>query len=180
MTPNFKSLRSVALLTGLIAMPMSAGADVTAISEHGFSLSHEVTTSLDSAAAYELLATPSAWWDMDHSYTGEAANLSLDARAGGCFCETLDDGGSVEHLRVVYAQPGVSLRLSGGLGPLQALGVAGAMTWTVEATDDGSTVRFDYTVGGFIDGDFGDWAPAVDGVVSGQLDRFRKVSENAH
>ena len=41
------------------------------------------------------------WWNPEHSYSGVAANFSIDARAGGCFCERLKDG-SVAHMTVVF------------------------------------------------------------------------------
>ena len=43
----------------------------------------------------------------------------MELHAGGCFCERLKDGGSVQLLQVVYAAPGEGLRLRGALGPLQ-------------------------------------------------------------
>jgi hypothetical protein len=38
-------------------------------------------------------------------FSRDAANLSTELRAGGCFCERLKDGRSVQHLQVVYAAP---------------------------------------------------------------------------
>ena len=75
------------------------------------------------------------WWDADHSYTGDAHNFSMDARAGGCFCEDFPNGGSIEHLRVLYADPGKFLRMQGGLGPLQSMPVSGVMDFEVTATE---------------------------------------------
>ncbi|HEX7915316.1 MAG TPA: hypothetical protein VF497_06160, partial [Rudaea sp.] len=70
--------------------------------------------------AYAAITGVARWWDSNHTYSGNASNLSLDARAGGCWCEQLADGGSVQHMTVLTAMPGRMLRLSGGLGPLQA------------------------------------------------------------
>ncbi|PZU17307.1 MAG: hypothetical protein DI591_02850 [Citromicrobium sp.] len=60
-------------------------------------------------------------------------SLSLDPRAGGCFCETLRataraPAGSVEHLRVIHVNPARLLRLSGALATLQQEGLAGTYT----------------------------------------------------
>jgi hypothetical protein len=44
----------------------------------------------------------------------------------------LKDGGSVEHLQVVYAAPGQGLRLRGALGPLQTEGVDGTLSWALK------------------------------------------------
>ena len=111
---------------------------------------------------------------------GDSKNLSLDATAGGCFCETLPDGGSVEHLRVVYVEPGKTLRLRGALGPLQSMAVAGAMTFSFEASgpsDDVTQITLTYTVGGYYPGGLDILAEAVDGVLRGQLERLAAYVE---
>ena len=66
-----------------------------------------------------------------HTVSKDAANLSLELRAGGCFCERLKDGGSVQHLQVAYTAPWAGLRLRGALGPLQMEGVDGALAWRI-------------------------------------------------
>jgi hypothetical protein len=70
-------------------------------------------------------------------------------RAGGCFCERLKDGGSVQHLQVVYAAPGKGLRLRGALGPLQMEGVDGTLAWTLKPAEGGTSVTQSYAVGGY-------------------------------
>jgi hypothetical protein len=94
--------------------------------------------------AYAALLQPARWWSSEHTFSGSAAKLTLDARAGGCWCETLTDGGSVEHMRVVYVAPGRVLRLRGALGPLQGLGVEGAMTLSVKAGASGADITLSY------------------------------------
>ena len=74
------------------------------------------------------------WWNPDHTYSGDAKNMSFEATAGGCLCEQLPGGGSVEHMHVVFVEPRKTLRLSGGLGPLQEMAVNGAMTFQLEAS----------------------------------------------
>ena len=71
-------------------------------------------------------------------FSKSAANLTLDAKAGGCWCETLPDGGSVEHLVVVFADPGKTLVMRGALGPLQGLGVEGALSIVLKPAGDGT------------------------------------------
>ena len=68
-----------------------------------------------------------SWWNPEHTYSHDSRNLSIDARPGGCFCEKLDNGGGVEHMKVVLAWPGRMLRMTGALGPLQGSGLAGSM-----------------------------------------------------
>ena len=46
------------------------------------------------------------WWDPSHTWSGSAKNLTFEPKAGGCFCEKLADGGSVQHGRVIYRPAG--------------------------------------------------------------------------
>ena len=75
---------------------------------------------------YAALGEIDRWWNGSHSYSGQAANLSLARQAGGCFCERWGNN-SVEHARVVIALEDRMLRLEGALGPLQALAVNGVL-----------------------------------------------------
>ena len=88
---------------------------------------------------------------------------------GGCWCESLPDGGFVRHLDVLYAAPGRALRLQGGLGPLQGMGVSGAMTFVLKA--EGATTRIvvDYVVSGYAAGGLEKVAVGVDAVLGEQL-----------
>jgi hypothetical protein len=118
-------------------------------------------------------------------------------RADGCFCERLKDGGSVQHLQVIYAAPGQGLRLRGALGPLQTEGVDGTLTWMLKPGEGGTTVTLSYVLGGYVRSGMEQWAPKVDRVLDEQLtvlssigsDRrrtagvrhlFRRISRPAH
>jgi hypothetical protein len=89
----------------------------------------------------------------------------------------IKNGGSVQHLTVVYAAPGVGLRLRGALGPLQAEGVDGALSWTLKPVQDGTAVALDYVVGGYIRGGIEQWAPRVDRVLDEQLQNLKSYTE---
>ena len=108
----------------LIALLMSTSpAEVVDSSASGFTSRNTVTVSAPPDAVYAALVDEvHEWWDAAHTYTADSTNLSLEAEAGGCFCESLPDGGSVQHMEVVYAEPGKTLRLRGSLGPLQGMG----------------------------------------------------------
>ena len=130
-------------------------------------------------AAWAALIAPAEWWDDAHTFSGKAANLSLDARPGGCFCETLPaaDGGApggVEHMRVVYLKPGDALRLRGALGPLQSEPVEGVLTVKLEAKDGGTRVAWTYAWAGAMRYPAAQIVPAVAGVMKGQFDRLAK------
>src|SRR5262249_495197 len=128
-------------------------------------------------AVYVALVEPGHWWDSAHTFSRNAANLTLDARAGGCWCETLAAGGTVQHLIVVLAMPGKTLRLPGALGTLQGLGVDGAMTWKIAPSQDGSEIELTYAVGGFAKDGLDKLAGPVDGVLDAQVQRLKQFIE---
>ncbi len=114
-----------------VAMAAPAHSAVTATSDAGFVIDGGVEIVADPDAVYALLLTPGRWWNDGHSYSGDSANMTIDPRAGGCFCETIPAqgpaAGSVEHGRVIYVVPGRQLRLSGAPGPLQADAAIGTL-----------------------------------------------------
>ncbi len=117
------------------------------------------------------------WWDPEHTFSGDARNLSLDPVPGGCFCEKLPDGGGVRHMTVVYVSPGKALRLNGALGPLQAGGLSGSMTWTLKPQGESTQLAIEYSVGGYFRGGIARLAPVVDGVLRAQLTRLKSYTE---
>jgi hypothetical protein len=113
------------------------------------------------------------WWNMDHSYSRDGKNMTIDARPGGCFCEKLANGGGVQHMSVVFASPGSTLRMLGGLGPLQGSGVAGSMTWRFTAAPPGTRIEVSYSVGGYFQGGLDKIAAPVNSVLGEQVTRLR-------
>lgn len=158
-------------LFALLLVATPAAAEVTT-SDQGFIVTNSAVVAAPPAAVWAALVQPSRYWNPAHSYSGNSANMSLDPRAGGCFCETLPDGGSVEHLRVTMVQPNRLLRLSGALGPLGSEGLAGGLTWQLEAADGGTRLTQRYVVGGNMRFERATIAPAVDGVLREQLERL--------
>ena len=141
-----KSLVGFGFLT-MLALP--AAAAVTTVTTEGFEVTDTATIPASPERVYAALGEIGKWWDSDHTYSGDAANLRIDLKAGACLCERLPGGGSVEHMRVVYAAPGKALRLRGALGPLQSEGVDGALTWSLKADAGGTILTQSYVVGGF-------------------------------
>jgi hypothetical protein len=154
-----------------------AAAEVTAVGSEGFEVREQIHVSAAPAAVYAALITPARWWDSQHTYSGNAANLTLDAKAGGCWCERLADGGSVLHLIVVYAAPGKGLRLRGGLGPLQAMGIEGALSFSLKGGNDATDLTVTYAVGGYAKEGFDNLSKAVDGVLGEQVARLHRLIE---
>ena len=147
-------------------------AEVKSATPAGFEVEAKGIVAATPADTYAALARIGEWWNPEHSYSGKAANLRLEPRAGGCFCETVDGGGTIEHLRVVYAQPGQMLRLQGGLGPLQAEAASGTLSWALKPVAGGTEVTQTYVVGGYVRSGADKLAPAVDKVLAEQLARF--------
>ncbi len=167
-------MRRIAPAIVLLMAASPVAAEVKSSSPAGFEVQSKVTVAASPARAYAALARIDDWWNPEHTYSGKAANLSLDPRAGGCFCEKLDGGGTIEHLRVVYAQPGQILRLQGGLGPLQAQAATGTLTWALKPVSNGVEIRQTYAVGGYIPGGADKLAPIVDKVLAEQLRRLQQ------
>lgn len=127
------------------------------------------------------LISPGDWWDDAHTWSGDAANMSIVPQGGGCFCERIpaEDSktsigldGSVQHMVVLNATPDLVLRMRGGLGPLQSEPVDGVLTIALSKTDKGTLIAFEYAVGGFMRFETPVIAKAVDGVMSQQLDHL--------
>ena len=124
---------------------------------------------------YRLLVKPQRWWDGAHTYSGAATNLRMDARAGGCFCEKVGRG-SVEHGRVIYADPGKLLRLDAALGPLQEMAVTGILTFKLAPDGPGTRITMTYRIAGTMAMKGGKLAPLIDQVMTGQLNRLVAVA----
>ena len=158
-----------------LLLAQGVSAEVLSVGSNGFEVRETVHVAASSDKAYAALLQPARWWGSDHTFSGSAANLVLDARAGGCWCENLPDGGSVEHLHVVYVAPGKTLRLRGALGPFQGLGADGAMTWAVKSGANGTDISVSYTLGGYAKDGFDAASKAADHVLGEQIERLRKL-----
>lgn len=171
----FYGLPAAMAALALCATAEQAGAEVLSVASNGFEVHETVHVAASSDKAYAVLLLPARWWNSDHTFSGNAANLTLDARAGGCWCETLPDGGSVEHMHVVYVAPGKVLRLRGALGPFQGLGVEGSMTWSVKSGANGTDISLNYLVGGYNKDGFDALSQAADHVLGQQIERLKKL-----
>lgn len=176
-------MRYPILTLAALVWPGAGLATVTTQQQDGFAIEQGIDVVADPAAVYALLQQPGRWWSSDHSYSGDARNMTLDARIGGCFCETLPakDGlaaGSVEHARVVYAAPARTLRLVGSLGPLQAEAVTGTLTFALKPQEAGGTrIAMTYIVGGYVRGGADKLASAVDMVLGQQLQGLKREAD---
>ena len=169
----------LAAVAALAASPVAA--EVVATSDSGFVSRNAAEVAATPAQAWLALIAPNQWWNGDHTYSGDAANLYLDAQAGGCFCEKLPAAkdavpgarpGSIQHMAVIYAAPGAALRMSGGLGPLQSEAATGTLTITLKPAGGGTRILWEYVVGGYMRYKVAELAPVVDKVMAEQLSRL--------
>jgi uncharacterized protein YndB with AHSA1/START domain len=154
-----------------------ANAAVDHVGDAGFSVTEVAHIAASPDQVYAALVMPSHWWSSSHTFSQNAANLSLDAKAGGCWCETLPGGGSVLHMTVVYAAPGKALRLRGALGPFQGMGVDGALTVSLKPAGNGTDVTINYALGGYSPDGFAALSKAGDAVLGEQLERLKRSIE---
>ena len=165
-------MRAILYLSAILfAAPASA--EVVSASDHGFEIKHSVNLVIVQPEAFAAFARVGKWWSNEHSYSGDASRMSLQLRAGGCFCEPLDGGGGVEHMRVAYLLPGERIVLTGSLGPLLYEATSGVMDVKVERIAGGSRVTMNYRAAGFAKGGAAAMAPLVDEVLGEQMKRFR-------
>ena len=157
----------------LLGIAAPAGAEVVTASNNGFEIQHRINLVVEPEVAMAAFSDIPQWWDPEHTYSGDSANLSLTLRAGSCFCERLPDGGGIEHMRVIYVDPGKRAVLIGSLGPLLFEATTGVMDVQVKSAAGGSQLTINYKVAGFANGGADKMAAAVDQVLAAQLKRYR-------
>jgi uncharacterized protein YndB with AHSA1/START domain len=170
--------RLICVLFGSFVVAASANGEVIDSAPSGFSLVHEVTIAVPRDEVWRTaVGAIGQWWSSDHTISGDATKMSISAVPQGCFCEAIGEHAGVVHMTVTFVNPGVLLRLTGGLGPLGLLGVDGNMTWEFFDADDGTTVRFSYVVGGYRPGGLDQIAGGVDYVIGEALQRLKAYAE---
>ena len=184
-------LRSIAVLrvaglafTGLLfAQPLSA--EVVKAGDGGFVTREIAVVKAAPKQVWLTLISPAKWWNSGHTWSGDAANLTIRPQAGGCFCEKIPEDpnpdritleGSVEHMRVVHAFPERALRMQGALGPLQSEAATGVLTVALAETETGgTTIVWEYVVGGYMRYEVPIISKAVDGVMTQQLNGLAQL-----
>ena len=137
-----------AAVAACIAAPASA--EVVERGEDGFVLAFETTTPAGAEAILAAIGRPAAWWSDAHTYSGSAANITVDLRPGGCWCEALP-GGGVKHGEAVLVWPERGLvRFDAPFGPLQDLGAEAVLTmsWAEAEGGEGRRLRWSFRVRG--------------------------------
>ncbi len=154
--------------------PLLAQAEVASATPGSFVIRTEADVAAPVDRAFTAITHVERWWASSHTYSGSARNLRLEPRAGGCWCERWS-GGSVEHMQVamVMEREGTrTIRLVGGLGPLQSMAVNGVMTFTVTPLASGAKITMEYRVAGDASLQLDQIGPGVDQVLMEQFARL--------
>lgn len=153
-------------------------AEVTDAAANGFTIRLEVPVEADRFVVFNAATNEvGQWWSSDHTVSGDATNLSITTTVPGCFCESLGEQAGLVHMTVSFVNPGVIIRLTGGLGPLGLMGVNGNMTWEFDQAESGTVVTLQYAVGGYMDGGLDAVAEPVDGVLAEAMQRLKSYVE---
>lgn len=165
-------LRRIGFLLAAITVALAqiAQAEVKDSSPSGFTIENSRVVPVDSTAAFKALVEDvDRWWPKDHSWWGNDSKLSIEPRAGGCFCEVAGTQQAL-HMLVTFVDPGRTLRLLGGLGPLQGMGLHGALEFRFTPIEgEGTNILMSYRAGGYTPDDLSKFAPVVDRVQALQL-----------
>lgn len=163
------SRASWAILLLLCVPP--AQAEVKDSAANGFTVENAREVPVDAATAWKALVEDvDRWWPKDHSWWGTESVLRIEPNAGGCFCERAGDGKRAAlHMTVTYVEPDKLLRMIGGLGPLQGMGLHGALEWRFSESGGKTKIVMWYRAGGYAPDDVGKLAPVVDRVQAQQL-----------
>jgi len=164
----------IALFVFFIACSLRAG--VVDSAANGFTIANKVIVKGTSQKAFDSIVKIGDWWSSAHTYTGNAKNMKIDLKAGGCFCET-DGKQQVQHGTVVNVNPGKLLRLNAALGPFQEQGAVGALTFEIADAPEGVTVTMTFRAGGYFPQGMDKIAPGVDQVLVEQIGRLKLYIE---
>lgn len=174
-------MKRIGLAGILVVLPIAtpAAAEVVQATAGGFEIKQVATVDAPIQQTWDTLRSPQRWWDKEHTYSENSANLYLDGQATGCFCERIPGQGSVEHAHIVYVQAPRMIRMTGALGPLQAEAVTGTLTFKLDSEGSKATrVTLSYVVGGYVRAGADTLAPKVDEVLGLQLVNLKSAAES--
>ena len=153
----------------------AARAEVTDKSGAGFEVTEKATIAAPAAKVWDALMRPDRWWSSQHTWSRDAKNLYFDP--SGCFCERLKRG-AVRHMTIIYNDGATTLRLNGGIGPMQFTGASGNLGITLKPANQNTELTMTYDVGGYAKGGLADTLAApVDMVLGEQVSRLKKYLE---
>lgn len=165
----------IVVMAVVAAVACVANAEVKQSSADSFVLSYSKTLDVAPAAVYAVIPAVERWWSGAHSYSGDAANFSMKAEAGACFCERWK-GNSVQHGTVLMAIHDQVLRIAGAFGPLQGMAVNAVLSIGTRAEGNGTALTMVYRVNGTSGNALDKLAPGVDQVLNEQFNRLVSVA----
>jgi hypothetical protein len=157
-------------------LPPLALAETSEVSPASFLVVLQQEIRAKPGEVYSDIGKVDKWWNKDHTWSGDAGNLSLQMTPGGCFCERWDSG-AVVHGNVVGLRKDAQVRLQSSLGPLQDLAVTGILTFTMAPRGEGTLLKLTYRVNGGPNSGLDKWAKPVDGMLTDQLHRLASYAE---
>ncbi|QLQ12729.1 MAG: hypothetical protein HZY74_04745 [Brevundimonas sp.] len=155
-------------IAAALALAASAQAEVVERSANRFVLRYQAPVD---ATAHDLrmgLQALPVWWDSAHTYSGDAANLSLDLSAGGCWCERLANGTDFDHARTVQVDEDGAL-FAAPFGPLRGRTERADLAVSWPLVGEYRQLTWDFVIEG--EG-IGAMADVVDGVMGAGFARF--------
>ena len=148
-----------------------ANAEVKQSAADSFVLTYTKTLDVAPAKVYAVIPAVERWWNGEHSYSGDAANLSMKAEAGACFCERWKDN-TVQHGTVLMVIRDQAFRIAGAFGPLQGMAVNAVLSIGTRAEGSGTVLTMVYRVNGVPGSALDKLAPDVDQVIGEQFARL--------
>lgn len=168
-----KALLAAAVLA-LSAAP--AMAEVVSRTADSFTLRYAVDAEIAPEDIPGALSDLPKWWDSAHTYSGSAANLSLDLTPGGCWCEKLADGTDFDHGRTASVTPD-SFVFDAPFGPLRGKTTKAILTVTWPRANRGWTPTWTMVVEGPGVGSMADGVDAVMGAGYGRWLHYLEYGE---
>lgn len=170
-----------AIATTTLIVQTATKSEVAEVAANGFQIKMTVPCTARPNVVYDsFINHVGEWWDKSHTYTQDASNMSVEARPHGWLIEKLPEGGFVRHFELIYLAPNKTIRLDGGMGPLQEQGVTGSMTINFKPDGDGTNIDLTYNVGGFMPGGqakMKQWSEPVKMVITQQIQRLSAFAE---
>jgi hypothetical protein len=157
----------------LLASASSAAAEVVARTADSFILRYEAAAEIDPADIPGSLENVGRWWDGAHTYSGDAANISIDLTPGGCWCERLADGAAFDHGRTVSVSAD-GIVFDAPFGPLRGKATRAVLTMTWPTPHGVRSPTWEMVVEG---PGLGAMADAVDGVMGAGFQRWVRYLE---
>ena len=169
---KYFTLLNIVLLS-ICLVQVSASAEILNSAADGFQIRLVGKSDLDNAQTYEVFVKDfGRWWNPDHSYFGNGEHLSVDLDQR-CILELVPGEATVRHMEIVFVQKNKIIRFTGGLGPLQEMGVSGAMTFKFEPKDGKTEITLTYNVTGASFQNLDKIAGPVNSVLEEQLKRLQ-------